>query len=113
MKVAWSKRYAHGATTDTMTTRAEIERALKRFGASKFAYGVDGHRADIMFEYAGRRIKFSLPDAKVALEQYGYGWTEKDIEAESRRLWRALLMAVKAKLEIVASGISSFEVEFL
>jgi hypothetical protein len=35
------------------------------------------------------------------------------IAAEEKRLWRSLLMTIKAKLEVVQSGISSFEFEFL
>lgn len=34
-------------------------------------------------------------------------------EAEGRRRWRALALSVKAKLEMVASGIVDFEDEFL
>ena len=34
-------------------------------------------------------------------------------EAEIRRRWRALALAIKAKLEAVATGIASFEDEFL
>jgi response regulator RpfG family c-di-GMP phosphodiesterase len=34
-------------------------------------------------------------------------------DAETRRRWRCLAMVIKAKLEVVASGISSFEEEFL
>jgi hypothetical protein len=30
-----------------------------------------------------------------------------------RRLWRALLLAIKAKLEVVESGLAIFEEEFL
>jgi hypothetical protein len=33
--------------------------------------------------------------------------------AEERRRWRAMLLVIKAKLEIVATGSSSFEREFL
>ena len=34
-------------------------------------------------------------------------------EQEVRRRWRALVLCVKAKLEVVESGISTFEQEFL
>jgi hypothetical protein len=35
------------------------------------------------------------------------------VESELKRRWRALVLIVKAKLELVASGGSTFEVEFL
>lgn len=34
-------------------------------------------------------------------------------DSEVRRRWRSLALAVKAKLEVVATGISTFESEFL
>jgi hypothetical protein len=34
------------------------------------------------------------------------------MEAETRRRWRALALAIEAKLEVVDTGIASFEHEF-
>jgi hypothetical protein len=38
---------------------------------------------------------------------------EDAIKAEERRLWRCLLISIKAKLEAVGSGIATFDEEFL
>jgi hypothetical protein len=112
-KIPFSKRYAHGATTKPETTRAEIETTLKRFGATGFAFASQGQRASLMFEAHGRRIRFDLPDAKTSLVPYDRYPSTVQVDAEERRLWRSLLMAIKSKLEVVQSGISSFEFEFL
>jgi hypothetical protein len=37
---------------------------------------------------------------------------KKAMEAETRRRWRALALAIEAKLEVVDTGIASFEHEF-
>lgn len=85
-------------------TRAEIERTLMRYGASRFAYMTEGARAVIMFEAADRRIRFELPLPE----------GEDDKAAQQRRQkWRALLLCIKAKLESVQSHIETFEDAFL
>jgi hypothetical protein len=111
--VAFSRRYAHNTVVEASKSRMEIERTLKRFGASGFAYATMGARATLMFEARGKRIRFNLPEPKAALKPYGTWWTDKQVDAEERRLWRSLFMAIKSKLDVVESGISSFETEFL
>jgi hypothetical protein len=37
----------------------------------------------------------------------------KKLQSEEMRRWRALALAVKAKLEVVESGIATFEEEFM
>ena len=74
-----------------------------------------------MFEVKNRRIRFTLPMPE--LKQFYYTpithqrRTQKQAQAaqvaEHKRLWRALLLCIKGKLESVESGISSFENEFL
>jgi hypothetical protein len=85
-------------------TRAEIERTLMRYGATRFAYLNEAGRAVIMFEANERRIRFQL-----ALPE---GENEK-VAQQRRQKWRALLLCIKAKLESVESQIESFEEAFL
>ncbi len=85
-------------------TRNEIERTLVKYGASKFAYFSEDGRAIIVFEAEDRRLRFDLP-----LPQ---GESEKTAQAR-RQKWRALLLAIKSKLESVESQIESFEEAFL
>jgi hypothetical protein len=116
--------YAAGTTVSAEKSKAEIERTLERFGATGFAYGWDAGRgiARIEFVLEGRRVRFTLrlPDKEdrafthTARNQRRTAESAKAAYAqESRRLWRAMGLVVKAKLEAVGSGIVSLEEEFL
>ena len=100
--------YAHKTKVPSDRTRVEIEQVLRRYGADYFRSEHDLDMAAITFRVKGRYVKFTLPLP-----------TERQIKARERReqqtraRWRALLLAIKAKLTIVESGIASFETEFL
>ncbi len=96
--------FAQGTKVPVDQTRLEIERTLRRYGADRFMNFVESGRAGIVFELADRRVRFDL---KLP--------TDDDDRArkEQRRLWRALLLCIKSKLESVDSGIESFEEAFL
>ena len=89
-------------------SRAEIERTLMRYGASHFGYASMPDVAVVMFQAHGRSLKFSLP-----LPAKKYPQTQPQYEQVIRSRWRALALAIKAKLECVESKISTFEEEFL
>ena len=92
-------RYAEKTKVPVARSRDEIERVLGRYGANAFGYGWDGTRSVVSFRAQGRFIRFAM-----------------DIPAdaqEERQRWRALLLVIKAKLEAVESGITTFEEEFL
>ena len=119
--------YATGTTVSPEKTRWEIEAVLKRYGAVGFAYASEARCARIEFLANKRRVRFdvTLPDPKdarfrsTARGRWRYPGERSDAmsakahEAEVRRLWRALLLAIKAKLEVVQSGMAIFEEEFL
>jgi len=115
--------YAQDTSVPVEKSKAEIEKTLMRYGASEFASGWDRDRAIIMFRCKDRAIRFVLPlpvkdDRRFAMtpggrrrrdEQQQYAaW-----EQACRQRWRALCLCIKAKLEAVAAGITSFEDEFL
>jgi hypothetical protein len=91
--------YAARTKVSVPATRLEIEAVLKRYGATRFAYMGEEGRAVVMFEANDRRLRFNLP--------------VPEREQAQRVRWRALLLAIKAKLESVESGIESFEEAFL
>jgi hypothetical protein len=80
-----------------------------------------------LFELNSRRIRFDLPLPDRAADEFVYRFwggerkneqlsidkQHKLWEQACRQRWRALLLAIKAKLEAVESGITSFEKEFL
>lgn len=99
--------YAQGSKVPISQTVGEIERTLVRYGADSFLYGAKPDRAVIMFTAHKKSLRFELPLPREPRQ------SDEGHAAESRRRWRALLMVIKAKLEAVASGICTFEEEFL
>lgn len=116
----YGRRYANRTKVSSDRSQAEIQRILKRYGASGYIYGWQGDKAVIGFEMKKRRVKFVLPLPKkddFATSDAGRERCataqEKAWEYASRQCWRALALSIKAKLETVESGIAVFEQEFL
>lgn len=117
-----TSRYAERTDVSSDRSVAEIQRYLRRYGATAFTYGWDETSAALMFEMADRRILFRLPmpnprDEEFTLTPTGKKRTPPAAEAEYeqavRQRWRALVLIIKAKLEAVAAGVTSLEQEFL
>ncbi len=110
--------YAEGTTVQPEKSRGEIEAVLHRYGATGFAYMrqalPDGERTRVEFFANNRRVRFdmTLPGEDDARFYQRRKPSEARL-AEVRRLWRALLLAIKAKLEVVESGLAIFEEEFM
>lgn len=123
-----SGTYAAKTTVPVENSRVEIERTLTRYGAESFVYGWDQRGALVEFGHQGRRIRFILPlpdKTSKDFTEYTRGTAlktthrrtpeaaQKEWEQACRQRWRALALAIKAKLEAVEAGISEFEDEFL
>lgn len=113
-------RYAEKTSVSSEKSRAEIERTLSRYGADSFFYGTQSGRAVVAFEAFARRVRFelSLPRRdEFAETETGRARSpasqESAYEQAVRQRWRALALVIKAKLEAVESGITTFEDEFL
>jgi len=116
-------RYAADTDVSISRSRSEIEQVLRRFGATGFVYGWQGTSAAIMFELHDRRVKFVLPLPDGTEERFQRTPTgrtrkkqaivEQAVEQEQRSRWRALLLALKARLQSIEDGIESFEDAFL
>ena len=117
-------QFAESTQVSVEKSRAEIERTLERYGADQFSYGRDDSRgmACIQFRAHERHIRFVLHLPRRDEEQFTHTPTGKQRDPHQaykaweqgcRQKWRALALAVKAKLECVESGISEFEDEFL
>ena len=117
------KKYAEGTAVPVERSRAEIERLLTQHAAVQFYSGWERENAYIGFKMQNRFVKFVLPlpvatdKAFTHHSRIGHRRTteaaQQAYEAEVRRRWRALLLAIKAKLEVVESGIATFDEEFL
>jgi len=113
--------YAQSTLVSSDRSKIEIENTLRRYGAEEFVSGWDANKAVIMFKMENRRIKFLLPmpdkdqfrKTKTGRERRNEWAVEQAWEQAGRQRWRALSLAIKAKLEAVASEITSFEEEFM
>ena len=116
-------KYATNTSVSVDTSRNEIEKVLKRYGAKSFMYATQESKALIMFEANGKRIRFilTLPDISERRFMFtaGRGIRRTAVaqaaehEQACRSSWRALVLVIKAKLEAVESKISTFEDEFM
>jgi hypothetical protein len=113
--------YAEGTSVAPEKSQMEIAGLIRKYGAGSFATGWDGPRAVVQFVAHDRQIRFVL-ELPTDWRQYiltpaKQRRTEKGardaMEAEIRRRWRALMLVIKAKLEVVETGISTFETEFM
>lgn len=122
--MAYSRRiFAERTSVSVERSRAEIESVLYRYGCEAFSYGYNGHSAQIHFKTNDRIIRFILPlppKENFKKREIRGRWQSCSPEQQlsmweqaCREKWRALCLAIKAKLECVTSKISSFEDEFL
>jgi hypothetical protein len=102
-------------------SRYELERILGRYGASDFAFVEADARASIQFAMHGRYVQLALPLPDPTGVFFTHTPTgrpraivaqERAYEQALREHWRALVLAVRGKLQSVESGISTFEEEF-
>jgi hypothetical protein len=105
-----AKRFAEATKVPVTKTRGEIESLLARHKCQQFGTAVDylARKARVQFLAHDRIVRFvvTLPDPSKFRPPVRF-------EQEERRIWRSLLLVIKAKLESVASGIATFEEEFL
>lgn len=115
-------KYAEKTTVSVSSSKIEIERILARYGATGFMYGIKNDTAMIAFEAHNRHVRFILPLPNISDKEFrhtpsGRDRNEKNIEdaynQEVKRRWRTLALAIKAKLEVVETGIAEFEEEFM
>jgi hypothetical protein len=110
--------FAEGTSVPVGRTRGEIESLVEKYGAKRFASGwLDDTKAAISFVAHGRLVRFVLPlptkeETLARLKKTDrYRWStppvttvDNALAAEQRRRWRCLLLAMKAKLEVVETG---------
>lgn len=113
-------KYATNTNVPVEKSRLEIERVLGKYNADRFAYATEGNKALIRFGFNGRMMQYILilPDKnekEFIYHSRGRRTPEAALaqwELACRQKWRALLIGIKGKLEMVESGITSIEEEF-
>lgn len=120
-------KFATNTGVDVTRSRAELERLVLQNGAKMFTVSVndDAGLASIAFKLQNHALLFELklPQRnEKAFTQYKLGSVVKLRTPEQayklweqacRSRWRALLLAVKAKLVAVSEGVETFEEAFL
>ena len=120
-------RYAANTEVSTDRSLAEIQSTVRRYGAEGFMtgweHGDEGHYAMVQFRAAERYVRFLLPLPDPGADEFkrtpakrqlrSTEQRQKAYEQACRQRWRALALAIKAKLEAVEAGIATFEEEFL
>ncbi len=105
-------KYAQNTSVSADRSKAEIERTLIRYGVDEFFYGRFAKGAAIGFTFKGRSVKLNVPlPARKQFRDNKAG--EASWEKECRRLWRVLLLSIKADLEAIESGLKTFEDVYL
>lgn len=115
--------YADRSEVTSDKSRAEIERTLRRYGATSFAYGWTNTETRVMFEMTNRHVMFRLPMPNRNERRFTHTAArdyprepeavDRAYEQAVRQRWRALSLVIKAKLEAVDAGITTVEQEFL
>jgi hypothetical protein len=116
-------RYGEGTSVPASKSKREIEDLLVKHDAKGVGIATSPEKAQVMFAMADRTMRFSIP-LPTGTERYitHGGKSERArseaarteaLAAEQRRIWRALLLVLRAKLESVESGIETVEEAFL
>jgi hypothetical protein len=107
-------------------SQTELRKLLSRYGATNYVLGAVNGQIAVMFEVHARRVRFSMPmpaltDAdRTKVQQYSHKRVPRSqselrtvLDQKERQTWRILLLAIKAKFELIETGAVSFEDEFL
>lgn len=104
-------------------SQAEIARLARQYGATEFSCGYSDGEAGLSFVMKNRRVSFSVnrpkgDDKRLRAEAQKKRGSLADnlvkiVDAEERRLWRCLLLRIKAKLVAAENDGGIFEEEFL
>jgi len=103
--------YAAKTTVTVERTKTQIEALLREFKADAVMMATNDARAMVVFTMTERNVKFILPLPQ--RDEYTGQWKREQFEQATRTRWRALYLALRAKLEMAATGITTFEDEFL
>ena len=113
--------YAKNTKVPVSKSKADIEALLLKHGATQYNAGWDANLglSRVVFQLHGRMFRFDvrLPSA----DEFRQAGRRRRNDADARsaadkehmRLWRARLLIIKAKLELISEGESTVESEFL
>jgi len=116
-------KYAEKTKVPIGRSKERIENLLIKSGIENFGYETNRKFAAIKFVYEGLSYMVGIKLQDITNEKFTHtsgGKLRKDKDSifqgwmqEQKRLWRVLELVIKAKLELINEGGSSFEQEFL
>ena len=100
------RRFAEGTSVDVSKSRLEVESLLSRHDADQILVGTDQKKGTgfVAFTLEKRQVRLFVPPRETG---------KRNRDQIERERWRALVLLLKGKLEIIASGMATFEQEFL
>lgn len=116
------RRYAEGTSVPVEKSKADIERLLRNHGATGMLTAWDDDRgiSVVQFRLEGRMVRMQVLDPDVGEYRVSPGGVRRSGEQarsaamrEHMRRWRALMLVIKAKLELIEGGGSTAEREFM
>ncbi len=96
--------YIRGASVTCSASQAEIQAMLAAAGATGIQFASERGKTRITFRSGGRHFLLALPAASSDLPY---------AQEAARRGWRQLSALIRAKLDAVEAGITTFDEEFL
>lgn len=105
-------KYAENTKVTVEKSRQEIEALVKKNGGKNFCYLSSNESEVFVFEKLNRRVKFKIEKPERSNFNHKLHPSESQ-SAEYRRLFRVLLLRLKAKFESVNSSEITFDEEFL
>ena len=118
-------RYASNTEVSVDRSQAEIRKTIERYGGDNVVIGTSRSQrvARIQFSYKDMPLQISvnLPDPNAKRFWHTLGGRRrrnsevayKEWEKDCRRLWRVLLLLVKAQFEVIENHVLSAEEVFL
>ncbi|MEN6536483.1 MAG: hypothetical protein ABFD89_22700 [Bryobacteraceae bacterium] len=116
-------KYASNTGVSVERSQEEVKKVLRRYGADAFGVYERAGLGSVQFEISGLTIQITVPLPDPKAKQFtatpttgrkrssSAAWAAYEQEVKQR--WRALLLAIKAKLEAVECHISTIDKEFM
>lgn len=116
--------FASNTDVPVERSKLELERVLRRAGAAQYGVAHDDAKGEAIcyFKLADRSIRLNVPLPKLSDFKHRAGSSyrlasladqQRRWEQACRTRWRGIILVCKAKLELVALGLSTVEREFL
>jgi len=115
-------QYAQGTDVSVGRSIGELERLVAKHGATGFGYGTDDEQgySQVVFRISDRLIRFRVAKPDVAdfrrtptNRPRSLADARRFAMTEERRLWRSLVLVIKALLVAVADGVIDLSEAFM